>query len=325
MLCAPRRCGFNDVLNQIWMACQLALNEDRRLIIDTRMSGLWDDLDNYLTPLQSTRITARLTDESLEQLNRMTCYPRRWQSQVDFMHRETQVRMAGAGRPRRASRVMAYVIGSLLLPGHTPFSGTLMRRLRFAGTSPARLMPTGQLRARKEELVVLHSSGGGPHGVEVLRLFTLTTDVRRAVRSARTLLGDDYDAIHIRHTDLRTNYKPLLRQAATELSGRKVLICSDDPAVVAEARAALSESTVISLASPRESAGVGLHKIGAHLSLPQRRMINTAMLVDLMALAGSSRLLVAPTHDGNTSGFSLLATSLRQNPSLVASLLGHAP
>jgi hypothetical protein len=187
------------------------------------------------------------------------------------------------------------------------------------------LIPTGHVKGRTEDLVVLHSSGGGPHGAEALKLFTVTVDVKRAIESSRVLLGDDYDAMHIRHTDLRTNYKQLLRLASTLLAGRKVLICSDDPAVVAEARAALRESNVITLLSPIDTGGIGLHKWGANVSPPQRQMINTAMLVDLMALAGSSRLLVAPTHDGGTSGFSLLATVLHRNPSLVASLLGETP
>ena len=325
VLCAPRRCGFNDVLNQIWVAHLLAVREDRRLIIDTRVAGLGDDLDHYLTPQPSMGITASLTDEALARLNVMTCYPRIWHRRIDFIHRETQVRNAGASRPRRASRAVAYALDGVRLAEEPPFTGGLSRRLAFAVTAPPRLLRSAPARNRPEDLVVMHSSGGGPHGADALGLFTYTPAVRSAVAAAQGMLGPDYDALHIRHTDLRTNYKPLLHEAVRTLAGRRVLVCSDDPAVVEEARATLTDSDVVTVTTVEDTAGTGLHKSTAHRSLAERRTINTAMLVDLMALAGSSRLFVAPTRDGGFSGFSFLAKSLHRRRPLVAALMGQSP
>lgn len=325
VLCAPRRCGFNDVLNQIWVAHQLATRESRHLIIDTRVSSLGDDLDHYLNPRPSTGVTARLTDEDLVHLNQMGCYPRTWQRRIDFIHRETQVRNAGASRARRVSRVASFAIDGVRLADEPPFTGGLRRRLAFTVTAPARLRPHAPGRHRSEDLVVMHSSGGGPHGSDALGLFTLAPEMRCAVTEAQGLLGRDYDAIHVRHTDLRTDYRPLLQQAARSLAGRRVLMCSDDPAVVEEARATLRDSDVVTVTAVEDTAGKGLHKVTARRPLAQRRIVNTAMLVDLMALAGSSRLLVAPTRDGSLSGFSLLASSLQRQQHLVAALMGRSP
>jgi hypothetical protein len=186
-----------------------------------------------------------------------------------------------------------------------------------------RSLDNGCTMPRDEEVVVHHRSGGGQESFYALKLLTLTEPVRAAVRQALSTCGDDFDAIHIRNTDIRTDYRTFLSQAASRLSGRRVLVCSDDLAVILAAKDLLTASQVFTVTKTEDSGGQPLHKLGVSRDGADRRRLNTNMLVDLLCLASSRALLITSSQPQCcNSGFSGLAKLLHEHPNLINQLVG---
>lgn len=331
LLCIPYWCGLNDVLVQIWKSYKYAIDANRQLLIDTRVSGFWDDFDNYFVPTDATqtgpiRIAGRVSDHEIKQLNQRSTYPAARQGQIEFCHREIQLRCAGDHLPSRRQRAVAFVTNLFQIPPAQEFTNTFNRRIHFiADFALKRLRPIdyGCTQPRDEEVVIHHRSGGGQESFYALRLLTFTEPVRSAIRQALSKCGDDYDAIHIRNTDIRTDYRTFLSQAAPRLSGRRVLVCSDDLAVIRAAKEVLGTSQVFTVTTTEDTGGQPLHKLGVSRDAEERRRLNINMLVDLICLASSQALLITASQPQCcNSGFSGLAKLLHEHPSLINQLVG---
>lgn len=322
VLCVPRGCGLNDVLVQIWLSYQVAVRENRTLLIDTRVSGLWDDFDAYFSPTGAAGvpIVCRVDDRDITQLNTRTCHPEDRTGRLDFMYRQMEIRMAAAHRRSRAARAASFVRAALG-SGQGRRAEFLADSLRRVGDKAATGHSDGP---HAQDVVVHHRSGGGEQSGLALRLFTFTSRVRTAVREAVARCGPDYAAIHVRNTDMRADYTELLNQAAHRFAGRTVLVCSDDTTVIEASRRALSESRVVTATRVPDSGGRALHHTAAGLPLIQRREAATGAIVDLMALAHARDLMVAPARDGGLSGYSRLAGRLQADAMLRAQLMGEA-
>jgi len=330
VLCVPRWCGLNDTLVQIWFAYQFALNDERRLMIDTRVSGFWDDLDNYLVPTPTTEggpvpISMRVTDLDINALNRMQTFPRLYQGRVDFMQREIYLRAVVADNQLRLQRSIAFVTRALFTRMPPQFPHGICRRMQFllfVGFPKRRKSSHPFSSPREQELVVHHLSGGGSESLGTLSLFTLTPPLQDAVLKALDVCGDDFDAIHVRNTDIQSNYEEIFNDARRRLPGRRVLVCSDDSAVIAAAHKQLSESHVFTVTNTEATSGSPLHKLGSGRSPEQRRLLNFNMIVDLLCLAKSRELLIATPKSGPLSGYSALAQALHRRSDVVNQLLG---
>ncbi len=329
VLCIPRRCGLNDVLVQIWESFCYARAQGRQLLIDTRLSGFWDDLDRYLVPTAETAagpvpIAAHVSDADIALLNQLPTYPADRQRRLDFLYRDTAVRTKGVHHDQRLVRILRFPLDSFRVPAQPPFRSGLPRRWEFLADAVIHQRSGYDdhcFTPRPETVVVHHRSGGGPRSLDALRMFTLTDPIRVAVREALDRCGADYDAIHIRNTDLRTDYRDVLLAVGRESAGRRVLVCSDDAAVIRDARTIMVDCDVITATDTPDTRGKPLHKLGAHHDGPTRRRINTNMLVDLVCLAASRTLTITATNQGITSGYSQLARLLHDDPELVRQLL----
>lgn len=131
-----------------------------------------------------------------------------------------------------------------------------------------------------------------------------------------------YAAVHIRNTDLTTDYAPLL----TELQRRKLpalFLATDNSSVVEEFRASLPATKVFSFTLLPGTSGTPIHKAVALKDAPQ---LNTDTILDLLTLAFASPLLLAKTRNAESvsklSGFSMLAAELNQNEDALMNLLG---
>lgn len=325
VLCVPRRCGLNDILVQVWLSYQDARASDRRLVIDTRLAGLWDDFGRYFQPRTAAlraAITTRVSDEDIAAWNDIPAVPAHLSGQLDFLYRETRLRMAGDRHTSRTRRIAEFTAASLRRPedGDWP----LRRRLRFLTATSRRIARDADLAGdttADAPVVVHHRTGGGAQSLLALRLFRLTPPLQSAVRRALAAAGPDFDALHIRNTDLAGNYRSLLHDARTRLAGRRVLVCSDDAAVIGEARRTLLGSEVFTVTRTEDTGGAPLHKVGALRPLPQRRLLATNQIVDLLTLAHSRQLFVAPTRGGGLSGYSRLAQLLHEDRGLRDDLL----
>lgn len=330
VLCVPRWCGLNDTLVQIWFAYQFALTHGRRLMIDTRLSGFWDDLDNYLVATPTTEegpvpISLRVTDLEIKRLNDKPAFPQFYQGRVDFMQREIHLRAAVAHKQRRLQRSIAFATRALFSRMPAQFPNGISRRMEFlffVGFPRRRKGSHPFSSPREQELVVHHLSGGGSESLTALTLFAFTPPLRVAVLEALDVCGDDFDAIHVRNTDIQSDYEELFIEARQRLSGRRVLVCSDNSAVIAAAKDQLPESIVFTVTTTEDSSGSPLHKLGSARSPEQRRLLNFNMIVDLICLSKSRELLIARTRSGKLSGYSALAQALHRRSEVVHQLLG---
>jgi hypothetical protein len=169
----------------------------------------------------------------------------------------------------------------------------------------------------EEQVVVHHACGGGWHGIDCLERLKLTHSLAGEIMQALAGLGMDYDAIHIRNTDMRTNYMPFFKKLFPHVCGRKLLICSDDWACRETARRFFVESQVLTVTDIPDTAGGALHSFPA-TSVYEK---NRTMLTDLLALAGAKRLFYTQTEQACISGFSSLAGALHKRPDIIANLL----
>ncbi len=132
-------------------------------------------------------------------------------------------------------------------------------------------------------------------------------------------MGDDYDAVHVRNTDYRTDYMALFKKIFPEVQRRKLLICSDDRQCITVAEKFFVDSDVTTVTAIPDTGGKPLH-----LMTTNTAENNTMMLTDLFALAGAKRLFFSSTTMERplSSGFSRLAEGLRLRPDIRARLFG---
>ena len=326
VVCLPRGCGFNDVLCQIWASYVYALRTGRKLLVDTRLSGLADHLSEYMEVCHpSDRIELQVTEDRFAELNRMSCYPAVLQGRIQTVHhvfyaleaRKTEL-WRSMNKLNTLRKLGSYAIR---MPGDFP---RISRKKFLAAFFDLRTSkPAFGMQADRPESVVVHfMAGGGLDSIQTLNYLKLKKEVLQSIMERLDRIGDqDYDAVHIRHTDYVTDYRPFLESIKPELKDRKVLVCTDNQSVVAEATAILSESKVVSLSTKADHP---LHKgkkaqpLHFQWYLPKecRRENNLAMLTDLVGMVRAKRLyftkLVERGCEGY-SGFSLLASVLHSS------------
>lgn len=175
------------------------------------------------------------------------------------------------------------------------------------------------------EPVILHEVySGAPGSLDVLERLQFTPRTRRVIRRRlRRLPEGDYVGVHIRHSDLQTDYVPFLAQCADALAGRNVLVCSDDGDVLQQAPLLLPRLRVATVSSVPPSRGVP-YQADFHPRRRARRKLAIDTLVDLIALASASEVIFPEIANCATqfSGFSRLARDLAGRPDIIDGLLG---
>lgn len=176
------------------------------------------------------------------------------------------------------------------------------------------------------QVLFYEQAGGGAAAFHALQRLRLKPDIATDLARRILDLGPDYDAVHIRHTDYKTDHRRFLTRLRPLLRGRRVLICTDNAEVRRSAQAQLDPTTtVLGLSEVPDVGGKPLHS----MEWPDQHGANLALVGDLLALALSRRLVFTRLSGGNKngvqySGFSLLAAALSDNRALVWSLLGQA-
>ncbi|RST86864.1 hypothetical protein EJC49_08060 [Aquibium carbonis] len=176
-----------------------------------------------------------------------------------------------------------------------------------------------------ETLLVHDQCGGGRRGFRILDRLMLAPELANTVAARLIPLGADYDAIHVRHTDMSTDYERLFQRCRGLFAGRPLLVCSDSTTVKACAREVFEGSAILSAADIPDVAGRPLHI--TELTDPRKTTID--LFCDLIAIA-RSRTFVFTAVMGKAgarprfSGYSVLAELLHQNPSTIRGLFGAA-
>jgi hypothetical protein len=326
--CIPRGCGFNDTLCQIWLSWCYARSTGRRLIIDTRLSGLADDFSELMTvrdPMHPIRLN--LNSDILDLLNSLTCHPREIEGKIHMLHYRFAVQPPRDPSWTVYQRRLSYY-GNLtryaLFPpsDYSSIGGRAL--LKYEWASRTGRVHLNAVNERTEEVVVHHQSGGGEDSLMALGLFVLKPSIGAKIQNQLSVTGSSYDAIHVRNTDYSTNYISFLKSLRRQLSGARVLICSDAPEVFWSAQEILSDSDVFALKETTRSHTPVTNRKPLHyqwgLPLEERRRRNIAMLSDLVGLARAKRLFISHLTSGGCrgySGFSLLASNLHKNPQVL--------
>ncbi|MDR0664815.1 MAG: hypothetical protein LBF86_04755 [Helicobacteraceae bacterium] len=178
-----------------------------------------------------------------------------------------------------------------------------------------------------ENILVYEQGIGGVSAINALYIFALAPEVRSHIRQIVEKLGD-YDAVHIRHSDYKTDYKPFLKKVIDRArADRKIALCTDSYEVQRYA-AALFGDRVVCVSRIPDTKGKTLH---ANPDL-DRYEINLVALSDLFVLAGAKNLYMTQIDrydsngrvvnvGGKLSSFGRLAKSLNKRPALLKRLL----
>lgn len=287
LLCRPNG-GLNDTLVQLELCRRYAARFGRTLIVDTSRCGLRLPFGEVFLPREDfgpsvLGLTAGLAQE------------------LD--------RCASVAPSALAGRISTYVS-----VWDTELGATVERDSR-------QCIVFDLDRDHPETLLVHEQPGGGKRGFGFLEHVALAPRIADAVAARLRPLGDDYDAIHVRNTDLSTDYVRLFERCRRLFAGRRLLVCSDSVEVKRQAARILADSTILSVADIPDTAGEGLH--WSTLSDPRKAAVD--LFCDLVAIARSRTFVFTSVEKRSRgragfSGFSVLADMLRRRPATVQGL-----
>ncbi len=293
LLCIPRG-GLNDTLCQIEKCWRYAQQFDRQLVIDARRSGLMGQFfDFFVTTPEDVRVVGRVTSHHIAAFNWLDCCP-------------TELR----------GRLETYTTIQRLGP-----SGTKI--LDAESEVPVSFDFS---RDHPHPLLVHEQVGGGKLSFDLLNRLILADDILPDVIERLSTLPAEYLGVHVRNTDLKTDYEKFLQDIRRLTIGRTVLICSDDTNVITRAETILDQSKIVTTGGSRIEFKLSddqpVHLSGEFLNDHAKREQTIALLVDLLALGRARDVFIAKcSNKDGYSGFSSLASYLCRNQHVVASLL----
>lgn len=160
---------------------------------------------------------------------------------------------------------------------------------------------------------------GGNASLALLGRVTLGDDVLRAHHLEHLDMGAPYDAVHIRHSDYETDFRPILRKVGRLSKASQIRVLTDSNEVLQYARRVFGDR----LCPTRRSlppAGTRLHKQkSSDQAGPVLGVLEDAVL-DILIATKATRffythvLKVGKRGQIKTSGFGRLIVGLRKSP-----------
>ena len=289
-LLARPRGGFNDVLCQIEKCWTYAEKTHRRLVIDTRDSGLLLDFHDLFQPvLHKSGIQPEpLTASAIEQMNQRSSFPSDTQG------------------------------------GVTNYTSEKDANDEFFTTASHQPLKVSLDRDYPEDVVVYEAMGGGLSSLCALSRLSFTSRIANPLVEGLKKLPSNYVGIHVRYSDMRTDFTKLFEAVDQQVTlETPVFIASDSDDVLEYGRDFFGKTRTLTPQrnSPRQ--GEPLHTPTEPLDEEKRWLRTTEMLVELFALAGARRLFFSDVNERmGVSGFSRLAAHLSKRPQLRAQLVG---
>jgi hypothetical protein len=165
-----------------------------------------------------------------------------------------------------------------------------------------------------EQILVHTACGGGTNSINVFEKFTLKENIRQHISKIIENLGE-YDAIHVRHSDYKTDYEKFFKEINDKL-GDKIILCTDSYECQLYAKSLWKEKLQIVTNIP-DTQGKILH-YNRNLD---RFQTNLDTLTDLFVLTCGKNLYTTNIDKGFISGFGGLANLLRERKDLIEKLL----
>ena len=181
--------------------------------------------------------------------------------------------------------------------------------------------------------------GGGPPSRTFLRALILKKTYGAIARQILQKLPKKYDSIHIRNTDIRTDYMTYFHSICKKIKHQnKLIICSDDPEIEAKASDFFGANKVYDknklvneflpfLISPTKPApNTRSHDPSLFSNSTDKQTFVVRAIADLLCLAGADNLFFSKTEhvystnqkEHTTSGYSLLAEIIKKDPTLLS-------
>ena len=282
LLCRPEG-GLNDVLCQIERCWDYAERFNRNLVIDLSKRGLMSAVFDCLELKgKSSGVVLGMPDSLATQLSGLTVRPSGIQGRINEYTKEWR--------------------GSKWVDAGTQQAITF----DFDVDLP-------------EELLVHEQAGGGTASQKSILRFTVKSEQADAIRGQLPELPEEYDAIHIRSTDYKTHFSPLLRRLARKNTRLPLLVCSDNNAVFEEARSLSSRRRIITFPNHPITNGLPLHRDSAKHDNATLNASAHRLLAEMYALSSARTLHYGPvflqsaTEHTQFSGFSVLLGFLTEN------------
>jgi len=288
IICRPRG-GLNDTLCQIEKCWQFAKRTGRRLIIDSEASGLllpFDDVFSFDDNSDSV-IYQSLDADIIDAINGLSAWP------VDT-----------EGKVTSYDSFKDSADEFFTLPSHSPLKYDLSHDY------PA-------------PVVVYEAMGGGIASFCLLGRVTLHQRLRQEIHETLDALPVTYASVHVRQSDLSTDYESLFAIVKKKVGHLPVFVASDNTTVIDYARDVFGNDQLLFLPSQQLRDGKPLHTPATQLTKEQRHQLTSETLTELFALSGASDFFFGDvTNRVGVSGFSRLARFLTENPRARAHLLG---
>ena len=173
-----------------------------------------------------------------------------------------------------------------------------------------------------DTLLIHEQAGGGSIGLNALSKLVLTPQVGLEVTRRLTTLPDIYDAIHVRHSDYRSNYLGQLRRCRRMFRGCNLLVATDSYEVAEATKGIFAPQTHIFSVTELQDIGRTPLFMAKH---KPRTSLSVDLLSDLLGLALCQRFvyfgLAARGNNGvKVSGYTILAYMLHNELGIVANL-----
>lgn len=294
LLCRPHG-GLNDTLDVIEHCWRYAERTNRQLILDMSRSSFCTNFGRIFKHRFGDNSTLfEISDSIIEQLNMKSC-----------------------SLPEIEGRVGEYVTRIQL---HDTISH-LEWRMPVEDISSKSLAISFD-EEYSADLVVHENFRSGALASSLLGRLKFQTPIAEEI-SARLveLRGQNYLGIHIRNSDIKSDYREFFTRMKEKFDNQIVLICSDDSHVIEYAKRYLENSVVLT-SSEIPDLGGQPYQIPFVNDEEARNKLSLDALVDLIALGESQELFstLIVNREVVHSGFSQLAAELCADKSIAKAL-----
>ena len=305
VLCRPY-CGLNDMLVQIEKCYRYCKKYRRKLYVDGNIGGFLDDFKNYFIPCDNN-----ISFDKIEFLTPpFDVFP-------ECLYNDLYNYVI---QPQEEKGLLCITLNGI--------------PLRF------------NFKKNYEEQILVHvQCGGGDIGIFALARLSLKEDIkshiRKTVEDLKCQSGKKsrYDAIHVRNTSVKTDYKSYFTEIREKIN-KTTVICTDDYEVQQYAKVYFGEKIIAVTEIPDlSSCEIKLLESNKYID---RYKTNVDTITDLFILACADRVFYAPiavdyslnvnpfkdenpimyyVKPGKKSGYQILAKNLHDNKKIIKNML----